>query len=151
MTNFSQTQEPQAFHISRKRELSHSNQHQDTFIDSCLNTSLKNHYNSAQLIFFRELNPKWIMQCRKYLNCIQINWYNVNVHGILRSLRQSYPQDIKLVPEAYGLWLIALIYCVKVSVNWSCHFVVNITKKEILNGCVRSSTWPLKSVHLSHV
>lgn len=71
--------------------------------------------------------------------------------SIPRSLCQICAPDIKLVPKAYGLWLIALIYCVKVSINWSCHFVVNITKKEILNGCVRSSIWPLKSVNLSHV
>lgn len=145
--------DPRTTGISHFKEkgLSHSNQHWDTFIDSCLNTSLKNHYNSAQLIFFRELNSKWIMQRRKYLNCIQINLYYLNVHGIPRSLCQICPPDIKLVPKAYGVWLIALIYCVKVSINWSCHFVVNITKKEILNGCVRSSIWPLKSVNLSHV
>ncbi len=119
--------------------LSHSNLHRRH-----LHWFLFKHLSKESLqfcpnwVFFRELNPKWIMCRREYLNHIQINCYSANAPWIPRQPPSIRPPDMKLVTEAYGLWLIALIYCVRVSINWSCHFVVNITKKEILSGCVRS-------------
>lgn len=114
----------------RRRRLSHSNPHQDNFIDSYLNTYLKNHYNAAQLSLFKGLNPKWIMQYRTSRSRLLYG----NARRMLRSLLQICPPDMELVTETYGLWLIALIYCVRVSLNWSCHLAVNITKTEILSG-----------------
>lgn len=93
---------------------SHSNLNQDTFIDSSLNTSLKNDYNSAQLIlfsfFFWRTQSKldYAVSCKVYLHHIQIS---TALHAWV--LSQLSPRSchlaVELASEAYGLWLISPI------------------------------------------